>query len=881
MVRLAAGTAAARAGRPRSSRGRTATPTTPSSWCAATDDRLGPAHDDGLQQALLSSWHRLDRDARELLQLLAVGGRPVAVGGPRAARRRPRRRSATVAASLAEATASGAHDRPRRTATSGSTTRSSPRWSPTTLTPAERDAGPPAVRRGDRGRPPTSRPRRGPRTSPSTTPAPASRTRRSSGRCEPRTRRQPCAATPRSSTTCTAPAGCGRTSARTRAPRPADRADLWLRASDSAWSAGEHLLAVRLREEAIVACRTRPRTPSGPCGCGCRCPTWRIVCGLDEQGLGRGPRAPSLELAEARCPEHAGARAGARPAGARRGVGPRTKQLLRHAAAAVRMARRTGSPEALAWALAMRSETPPWDRALEHATRALALAREVGDPRLLGWATTRTANRLSTAGPRREAGRRAADHLPAAGRRPARSTTRCTRAPRTAPRFLVELGQLGGGPRGAAAAAQPSPRRRAWEPWRAVSPRCSPSGRETCRAGRAHLTRARELQPRSSACRRPPGAHRGRGPVCHWGSRGRRCALAAQLMPAQVTLDPSGGDELLVVAARAAGDLAEEPGGREEAVSLLERVEELRGPEPSAASSGIGPEDLLHPARDALFAADRARCHGDADTADLWRDGRDEVPRGRDWCGTRRWRPTSSLAPCWCEQGSRSEAASALRHAARLATDLGAVPDPARHRGAGASGPRPARRARRRADTRVADGCPPSPPGSARSCHTWSPAAPTPRSPRPSSSAPRRSPSTCPTSYARPERGAGSRSPRSRDARRHRLRRGGGGRPRRPGEGQPDQGAPRPVRRGTRSASSTKPSRTRSTGRSPARARQPPSRRRRGTRRLHRDGVRIRRRVVVTVGPSDGLWLTTHRRRATPAHIGEHPSDLGPPPLRS
>ena len=190
-------------------------------------------------------------------------------------------------------------------------------------------------------------------------------------------------------------------------------------------------------------------------------------------------------------------------------------------------------------------------------------------------------------------------------------------------------------------------------------------------AGRAHLARARELQPRSARA----------GDILEFieveakvelGQLREALSIAELLMPAQVTLDPAAGDELLVIAARAAGDLAEQVVGPDEAVALLERIVGLRGSEPPPFER-MEPEDAVHPANGALFAADRARCHGDPDTADLWRAA---VARCRE--AGMVWH--EALASYQLARallgatGSRTEAASALRHAARLATDLGAVP---------------------------------------------------------------------------------------------------------------------------------------------------------------------------------------------------------------
>ena len=444
------------------------------------------------------------------------------------------------------------------------------------------------------------------------------------------------------------------------------RAELWLRASDSAWSAGEYLLAIRLREDAIAhqyqaddPCLTmRLRLPLSE---------WRIDCGLDARD-GVEDRGHVVELAEARCPdspEHVQALALLVHAEA----WVQHPGAVRHAAMAVRKARRTGSPEALAWALVMRSETPPWDRALDDATRAFDLAREVGDPRLTGWAATRLANRLGVVGRDEEV----ADvllttfrHLVAAGS----VHDAMYASPAYGAVFLLELGRwnevrevlrlllshrlsagMGALTRGVAAL---------------LAVRTGDAA-----AGRSHLARARELRPRHGAA----------GDVLELleidahadlGDSREALSLAARLMPAQVSATPMDADELLVIAARAAGDLAEDPGGREEAISLLDGIVESRGPDHPGFEC-TGPEDLVHPARGALFAADRARCHGDTDTADLWRTAVTTCAEaGMVWHeALASYQLGRSLL---AERGSRTDAASALRHTRDLAAGLGAAP---------------------------------------------------------------------------------------------------------------------------------------------------------------------------------------------------------------
>ena len=443
-------------------------------------------------------------------------------------------------------------------------------------------------------------------------------------------------------------------------------ADLWLRASESAWSAGEHLLAVRLREEAI-ANEDEDDDPARAVRLRLPLPDWRVVCGLDARET-VDVRRRLLDLAESRCPgtpEHVQALALL----AHVEVWDEDEAAATaHAAAAVRMARRTGSPEALAWALAMRSETPPWPLTLEHSIQALALARTVGDPRLLGWATTRTANRLTRLGRDREA----AEVLLTTFRQLVATGSvhdAMYAGPAYGANFLVDLGQ--------------------WEEAREVlrlllSHRLAAAMGAITRgvaamlafrtgevaAGRTHLARARELRPRSLRAGEPLEFIE---VEAEWamGRPREAMSLAAQLMPALVTLDPAAGDELLVIAARAAGDLAEQPDGREEAVGLLDRIEGLRGREPPCFEP-MGLDDVIHPARGSLFAADRARCHGDADTATLWQTAETGCREaGLVWHeALASYRLAQALV---VERRSRKEAAPVLRHAAQLATDLGAA----------------------------------------------------------------------------------------------------------------------------------------------------------------------------------------------------------------
>lgn len=619
---------------------------------------------DDLRAALLSAWHRLDHDTRELLQLLALGGRPVAVGVlERLVVTRGGSRE-QVASSLAEATAAGmtivgpdgaawfhhplVAEVVAATVPHGASRQVHREYaavieSAADLTVASRAAHL-ALHHHQAGDP-------DPAFAWSLRAADEAAAVRGYAEVYEHLRRA-CLLWDEIGEATRAAAG--------------DRVDLWWRTSRSAWSAGEFLQAIDLREEAISLVEddddpvraVRLRLPL--------C-SWRHFCGLDAQVSVDATRAV-LELAGARCPgtpEHV--QALARHAHAE--LWNEMHSAVPHAAAAVRMARRTGSAEALAWALAVRSQTPPWDRALADATDSLALAREVGDPVLLSWATVATANRLDVLGHDTEA----AELL---------LTTFRTLADDGS----IHDGMFSGVSWGTLVLLDLGRWREVRELLRLLlSHRLAPGPGAVTRgvaallalrtgdasAARTHLARARELHPSTPR----PGELLGVIELeahAALGEQRRALELAAQMMPAQARLDPGGADEFLVIAARAAADLAEQPGCRDAAVALLDRVESERCRdvpwfEPS------GPEDLIHPARGCLFAAERARCHGATETATRWRQAVDTCQAaGLVWHeALASYRLARALLG---ERRSRSDAASALRHAARLAGELGAGP---------------------------------------------------------------------------------------------------------------------------------------------------------------------------------------------------------------
>ena len=119
--------------------------------------------------------------------------------------------------------------------------------------------------------------------------------------------------------------------------------------------------------------------------------------------------------------------------------------------------------------------------------------------------------------------------------------------------------------------------------------------------------------------------------------------------------------EIMVSAAGAAADLAQQPGSREEAVALLERLTDLQDPEYPCFPM-TSPSDVVHAARLLLFEAETARCRGDAAGPDRWRAAAVACARAAlPWDEARAsYHLALSLAHA---RGGRSEIAAALRQA--------------------------------------------------------------------------------------------------------------------------------------------------------------------------------------------------------------------------
>jgi len=94
-------------------------------------------------------------------------------------------------------------------------------------------------------------------------------------------------------------------------------------------------------------------------------------------------------------------------------------------------------------------------------------------------------------------------------------------------------------------------------------------------------------------------------------------------MPAALT-DPRDADELLLLAARAAADLAEQgrdhglENARETATAALGRIHDARLAGQTSAFVRWGPADHIQPARQALYAAEIGRLRGLAEQSSLW-----------------------------------------------------------------------------------------------------------------------------------------------------------------------------------------------------------------------------------------------------------------------
>ena len=143
--------------------------------------------------------------------------------------------------------------------------------------------------------------------------------------------------------------------------------------------------------------------------------------------------------------------------------------------------------------------------------------------------------------------------------------------------------------------------------------------------------------------------------------------------------DPRDADEFLVLAARAAADLAEQgkdqhrDGAREVAEAALAGVMDAWSAGASESFIAWGPEDLVQPARRALHRAELTRLSDLPDQSRRWTQARDACRQaGMLWEeATAAFRQGQTAL---VERLPRAEASQALREAMTIAETLGAQP---------------------------------------------------------------------------------------------------------------------------------------------------------------------------------------------------------------
>ncbi|HKX67628.1 MAG TPA: AAA family ATPase [Intrasporangium sp.] len=437
------------------------------------------------------------------------------------------------------------------------------------------------------------------------------------------------------------------------------------RASDSAFRAGDFTLALELRERALQRV-DRVGHPLDAAHLYTHLGLYKDNCGLTEVSE---PEPDHLAVTEPfpESPERAIALAWTAFANL---WGGRHAAAVQDADEAVRISRRAGSDEALAWALGVKSQTR-WSTTagLRDAEEAVVHARAAGDQILRGHTAVFVSNCLAGLGRVAEATDVAAGLV-----HELMSTRSFYEAVEVIPGVAVGLLDLG-----------------RWDELRsllhnALSRRVQGAwGAEirflaadlavrtgNLQAAQLHQTRARELLPG----RRLVG---GIQPVVEariaWaaGDLARSLEILEQALHAHVDVDPADAAEGLVWAARTAADLGERPGERDAAVRWLDRIEDALG----VTSEWFGATtstDAIHPAWGRLYAAESHRCRADRQAQpQLWDDAvRATDEAGLVWeCALASYRLAQSQL---ATGGSRARASAALRDAARIASHLGATP---------------------------------------------------------------------------------------------------------------------------------------------------------------------------------------------------------------
>jgi DNA-binding CsgD family transcriptional regulator len=193
-----------------------------------------------------------------------------------------------------------------------------------------------------------------------------------------------------------------------------------------------------------------------------------------------------------------------------------------------------------------------------------------------------------------------------------------------------------------------------------------------------HLQRAKELMPgvedRAGLSAQPVLAEY----LIATGQAEQALALLARTMVAQIA-DTRDADEMLVWGARAAADLTEAARDRGDSTDVgrtraaFDGLLAVRSGMQPAPFEVIGPEDLIQPARKALFTAETARYKAEKPTSAFWAEAvRRCAAAGLRWDeAMASWRWAQALLE---EGASRAKVAEPLRSSYRFAQEVGAVP---------------------------------------------------------------------------------------------------------------------------------------------------------------------------------------------------------------
>jgi DNA-binding CsgD family transcriptional regulator/tetratricopeptide (TPR) repeat protein len=291
--------------------------------------------------------------------------------------------------------------------------------------------------------------------------------------------------------------------------------------------------------------------------------------------------------------------------------------------AAVSAAVRSGAPEALSYAYGARAFAHRYDRERD-TLEALRLARIAGDPDLVGHAAKNQSNYLRGRGRERDALELEREALRWALDDGATAAAAwCCGSLSVALANAGRLGEAADVVRtglGMTGAFHGSPFVR-------LAAFCLAVRRGDLMTAELHLDRAREQVP---ILEERPGLRALPLLLEHLLALRRHDEafdLIGQWLPVQAR-DPRMSDLMVMLAARAAGDLADRARALRDgeavawAQSSLERVVTVRETLPGTPWSAAGPEDLVQPAREAIYRAEVGRLAGTAD-AEAWVTGAD------------------------------------------------------------------------------------------------------------------------------------------------------------------------------------------------------------------------------------------------------------------